>query len=190
MDYGPWGQTDLPQKARFYYKGAIFLRLITEFFLNCPFWRLGHLWAPKCCQSLPCIGRTIAPSSSSEQEVFPFPGGLRPGRPDLAWAVAVPASAPGLSQKQGLPGFTHCPRGGDSRTCCPHGRSARVQVSWQSPAHRGSAQCPLSVPANSPSPPLFLSSLQVSQPDSPFSSCFLLLLFWTHLPLRNAVSRG
>lgn len=190
MDYGPWGQTDLPQKARFYYKGAIFLRLITEFFLNCPFWRLGHLWAPKCCQSLPCIGRTIAPSSSSEQEVFPFPGGLRPGRPDLAWAVAVPASAPGLSQKQGLPGFTHCPRGGDSRTCCPHGRSARVQVSWQSPAHRGSAQCPLSVPANSPSLPLFLSSLQVSQPDSPFSSCFLLLLFWTHLPLRNAVSRG
>lgn len=75
------------------------------------------MWAPKCYQGLSSIRRTIAPSSSSEQEVFPLPGGLRPGRPDLPWAMAVPASAPGLSQKQGLPGFTHCPRGGDSRTC-------------------------------------------------------------------------
>lgn len=42
-------------------------------------------------------------------------------------------SAPGLSQKQVFCGFTHCPQGGDSRTCCPHGQRARVQVSWQGP---------------------------------------------------------
>lgn len=192
MDHGPPGQNDLPHEARFYYKGLIFLGLVTlNFFPQFPLLENWSLAVPECCRGLSPIRRTVALPSSSGQEGFHFWKDSGAGHPGLAWALAVPAQCPGLSQKQIFRRFTHCPRGGDSRTCCPHGQRARVQVSWQSPAYSSAAPCSLSVPANSPCLPLFLSSFQMSQSDSPFPSCFLRLLFRTHLPPpRNIATRG
>lgn len=139
---------------------------------------------------LSSIRRTVPPRPLVGRKLFHFwkDSGAGPG---LEWALTVPAQYPGLSQKKTFHRFTHCPKRGDSGTCCQHGQRARVQVSWSGPACRSSVQCSVPVPANSPSLLLFFSSLQVSQSDSAFPSCFLRLLFRTHLlPPRNAVSWG
>lgn len=145
MDHGPPGRTALPHEARFYYKRLIFLGLVTlSFFSQFSLLEAWSLAVPKCRQGLSPI-RTVACPSSSGQEGFRFWKDSGAGHPGLAWAVAVPAQCPGLSQKQIFRRFTHRPRGGDSRTCCPHGQRARVQVSWQGPAYSSTAQCSLSL---------------------------------------------